>query len=269
MSPSDHVLKMKRVIDQKRTNKMESYDNNLLFFILVHADMLFVFHYYKDSSPRSTEGHVGQSMGKWGRFGKYGEIKRQNRLRNTGKGKFRYQGEKGAPVNLETPKKQGDQMGPVVIRECRGADREFISRLSRRAFSIYGPYEETLTEWFDSGLAVTLVAELMKKRAGFAMLGRLVSEESGMARCELVAVAVEPERRKMGIARLLLEKIEKRAARLHVKRLFLHTATHNIPAQQLFIKAGYCPYQTKSRFYPEGQDALAMVKELANSRVGL
>lgn len=205
-------------------------------------------------------------MGNRGRFGKYGEIKRQNRLRDTRKRNFRYQGEKRPPVNFETPQKQEDQRGPVVIRECKAADRGFISRLSRRAFSIYGPYEETITEWLDSGLTVTLVADLRKMPAGFVMLGRLLSEESGTDRYELLAVAVEPERQKMGIARLLLEKIEKRVIRLNVNRLFLHTATHNIPAQQLFIKAGYRPYQTKSLFYPEGQDALAMVKELANNR---
>ena len=136
-------------------------------------------------------------------------------------------------MNLEPPPKQGDQRGPVVIRECRAADRGFISRLSRKAFSIYGPYEETITEWLDSGLTVTLVADLRKIPAGFVMLGRLLSEESGTDRYELLAVAVEPERQKMGIARLLLKKIEKRVTRLHVNRLFLHTATHNVPAQQL------------------------------------
>lgn len=171
-------------------------------------------------------------------------------------------------MSLRTSGKRSHQMGPALIRECRGSDRGFISRLSRRVFSIYGPYEETITEWFDSGLAVTLVAELRKQPAGFVMLGRLLSEESGMDRCELLAVAVEPERQKMGIARLLIEKIEKRAVRLHVKRLFLHTAIQNIPAQHLFTKAGYRPYQTKSRFYPEGQDALAMVKDLVDNRGG-
>lgn len=205
-------------------------------------------------------------MGNRGRFGKYGEIKRQNRLRDTGRRTFRYPGQMRSPVSLGISGKRVDQMSPVLIRECTGGDRPFISRLSRRVFSVYGPYEETITEWFDSGLAVTLVAEVKKKPAGFVMLGRLLSEEIGMNHCELLAVAVEPERQKKGIARLLLEKIEKRAARLHVKRLFLHTATQNIPAQQLFIKAGYHPYQTKSQFYPEGQDALAMVKELVNSR---
>lgn len=205
-------------------------------------------------------------MGKCGRFGKYGEIKRQNRLRDTGKRSFRYQAERRPPVTLGISGRRGDQMGHVMIRECRGSDRGFISRLSKRVFSIYGPYEETIAEWFDSGLAVTLVAELKKQPAGFVMLGRLLSEESGMDRFELLAVAVEPERQKRGIARLLMEKIEKRAVRLQVKKLFLHTDIHNIPAQQLFIRTGYRAYQRKSRFYPEGQDALAMVKDLVNNR---
>ncbi len=157
-------------------------------------------------------------------------------------------------------------MGPVLIRGCTKTDRAFISRLSQGVFSIYGPYEETIREWFDSDLAVTLVAEQKKRPAGFAMLGRLLSKESGTDRYELLAIAVKSEMRKRGIARLLLERIEKEAVRLRVKRLFLHTATHNMTAQHLFLKAGYRPYETKRRFYPAGQDALAMVKELANCR---
>ncbi len=157
-------------------------------------------------------------------------------------------------------------MPSVLIRQSRVSDRESIGRLSQKVFSIYGSYEETISEWFESGLVVCLVAVVEKQTAGFAMLGRLLSEEIGMDHCEILAVAVEPERQRMGIGRLLLERIEIQAVQIFVNRLFLHTAVENTRAQQLFLKGGYRPYERKNRFYPGGQDALAMVKELGPFR---
>ena len=157
-------------------------------------------------------------------------------------------------------------MPSVLIRQSRVSDQAFVVGLSEKVFSTYGPYGETISEWLESGLVFCLVAVLEKQPAGFAMLGRLLSEEIGMYYCELLAVAVEPERQRMGIARLLLERIEIQATQICRNRLFLHTAAGNFPAQQLFLKGGYRPYGRKTQFYPGGQDALAMVKELALCR---
>jgi ribosomal-protein-alanine N-acetyltransferase len=94
------------------------------------------------------------------------------------------------------------------------------------------------------------------------MLGALERDFRIPAVSELLAIAVEPDRQHMGIGQMLLDEIEKKAASLGEKRLFLHTATENVAAQKLFIKNAYRPQETKRNFYPKGQDALMMVKEI-------
>jgi ribosomal protein S18 acetylase RimI-like enzyme len=42
----------------------------------------------------------------------------------------------------------------------------------------------------------------------------------------------------------------------------LHTAEENLSAQKLFLKNGYHPWGMEQGFYPAGQDALLMSKEI-------
>jgi ribosomal protein S18 acetylase RimI-like enzyme len=56
--------------------------------------------------------------------------------------------------------------------------------------------------------------------------------------------------------------VETKARAMGVKGIFLHTATGNGQAQGLFARSGYRPWETKKAFYPEGQDAVRMVKDL-------
>ena len=100
------------------------------------------------------------------------------------------------------------------------------------------------------------------KPAGFAMIGHLSHEKTIPQVSELLAIAVEQETRRVGIGGTLIREIERKAAELDVRRLFLHTATENLSARRLFTKNGYRPSEIKTRFYPEGQDALMMSKEI-------
>jgi ribosomal protein S18 acetylase RimI-like enzyme len=146
------------------------------------------------------------SMGKKGRFGKYGEIKRFDRLR------------RAKTAALET------------------------NRM----------YETT----------VTIVACIDGIPVGFAMIGDPFSRYDLRQLTELLAIAVDPEKQRKGIGGLLLSEAEKKATELGIRRIFLHTATGNLPARRLFTQAGYRPWEIKRSFYPKGQDAIAMLKNL-------
>jgi ribosomal-protein-alanine N-acetyltransferase len=137
--------------------------------------------------------------------------------------------------------------------------------LSGKVFSLYGPYREMVSEWLASGMTATLIALIDGSPVGFAMVGRLVREPQGQAVCELLAIAVEPDRQQMGIGRRLLKEIERRAEQMGEAALLLHTAVANLPAQKLFSKAGYRPGGIKKKFYPAGQDALMMFKKIKDS----
>lgn len=153
--------------------------------------------------------------------------------------------------------------GPAMrVRPARVSDLPFIERLSGKVFSRYGPYREWIRKWFESDVAVTIIALVAEKPAGFAMLGRFADGDRISLSAELLAIAVHPRRHRMGVGRMLLKEIEEIALSLGVKRLILHTARENLPAQKLFGSCLFTTVQTKKNFYPAGQDALQMEKEL-------
>jgi ribosomal protein S18 acetylase RimI-like enzyme len=191
-----------------------------------------------------------------GRFGKYGDIKRLDRLRKSGTRVTlsRFEQEDRRATFPRTRK--------ISIRRANLSDIGFISQLSGKVFSVYGPYRSLVTEWFESGSALSLIAVEKGKPVGFAMIGRLWNESEEQNRCELLAIAVDPAAQRRGIGRILLQKMEKEADRLSERVLFLHTAADNIPAQNLFKKMGFAALSVKKHFYPSGQDAVMMMKVL-------
>jgi ribosomal-protein-alanine N-acetyltransferase len=57
-------------------------------------------------------------------------------------------------------------------------------------------------------------------------------------------------------------EVEKEAAVLGAEKLVLHTGVDNASAQALFQRHGFRVLETRREFYPAGQDALTLVKEL-------
>ena len=94
------------------------------------------------------------------------------------------------------------------------------------------------------------------------MIGNLYYNRKEEYFSELLAIAIEPERQKRGIGEMLIRGIERKAIELNANRLFLHTATENLSARKLFTKNGYRRWGIEKNFYPAGQDAVVMVKEI-------
>ncbi|MEW6666402.1 MAG: GNAT family N-acetyltransferase [Thermodesulfobacteriota bacterium] len=202
-------------------------------------------------------------MSNRGRFGKYGEIKRLERLRQAGFRTFpQNKPEKAAPAGAFCRGDVEKSRGSFVLRRAVRSDAGFIGGLSSRVFDLYGPYGEIVTRWFESGTAITFVAFVGQRPAGFAMIGRPSPSAQAGPVAELLAIAVEPHYQAMGVGRLLLRKMEETAVRIHIRRLFLHTATENTRARRLFTRCGYSAAEVKPGFYPAGQDAVLMFKDL-------
>jgi ribosomal-protein-alanine N-acetyltransferase len=139
---------------------------------------------------------------------------------------------------------------------------DYIRDLSKVAFNEYGPYEEMLPDWFTLGITVTLLAVVDERPAGFAMIRRIGRESRLHPVSELLAIAVEPPQRNRGIGNFLLSEMKKIARSTGIETLVLHTATDNLPGQALFTKHGFILLDTKSGFYPGGQDAVMMYKDI-------
>jgi len=106
------------------------------------------------------------------------------------------------------------------------------------------------------------LAALERRPAGFAMVSRPAYKWYLPSACELLAIAVEPVRQRCGIGDLLMKEIMNKAAVINVDKVFLHTALENLPAQGLFKRHGFVPIEVKKGFYPEGQDALMMYRDI-------
>ena len=196
-------------------------------------------------------------MGRQGRFGKYGDIKRKERLR---KGSISTRGQhQGTRNPVPFSRSSG---GKVFIRDAVESDNGFIKELSKEAFDKYGPYEEIIPEWVDSGLAVVFVACSRKKSLGFGMISRPFLKDGMQPISELLAIAVARGAQGRGIGSLIVIEAEERALEMGAASIVLHAAVGNTAAQRLFNRQGFVSSLIKGGYYPNGQEAIMMVKHL-------
>ena len=205
-------------------------------------------------------------MGHRGRFGKYGENKRLERLRQAGDHRADKQFTKARPQAGESfSQKNVAQRDPIHIGPASPKDLNFIEALSGKAFKKYGNYQKVISQWFQSELTETIMGRMEGKPVGFAMIGHMEDEVPAPKVCELLAIAVEPDKRQQGIGQRLLKAVHNRATEWKMERIVLHTAKENHPARSLFTRNGFIPWGVKIRFYPAGQDALVLSKKIIKS----
>ena len=207
-------------------------------------------------------------MGNSGRYGKYGETRRFDRLRKAGTGPSHTMN-RGPDLHHPTPcQDMAFYKGRIKIIPAGIQDAGYVRNLSKRVFSKYGPYDDTLTSWFLSGTTFTIVAFEEKEPVGFAMLGRSAHDHDFSRVYELLAIAVEPEMQERGIGNRLLGAIVKKAREQKAEILLLHTSKDNSPGRKLFKKHGFVTSETKGNFYPKGQDAIMMYKRFVRRESG-
>jgi ribosomal protein S18 acetylase RimI-like enzyme len=143
----------------------------------------------------------------------------------------------------------------LELRGRRPSDDAFIVELSHAAFSEYSPdaRRRALSSLAGAG---TLIATLAERPVGFAVVRR-----AGRV-CHLDAIAVVETERGRGFGHALLSGAEQHARAQGARTLELVTAEANLAALELFLKSGYRIQRTLSRFYPRGQTAHVLSKEL-------
>ena len=60
----------------------------------------------------------------------------------------------------------------------------------------------------------------------------------------------------------LMDSLKQELEEKGAKRVFLEVRVSNAPAMSMYLKYGFCGLYARSRYYPDGEDALVMVKEL-------
>lgn len=87
---------------------------------------------------------------------------------------------------------------------------------------------------------------------GFA-LGRVIAPEA-----ELLTLAVAPARRRQGLGRALVARLEAGAAARGATVMFLEVAATNAPARALYAGLGYAQDGRRRGYYGPGVDALVL-----------
>jgi len=131
-----------------------------------------------------------------------------------------------------------------------------LSALHQRCFSVPRP--------FSAAEFTALLAAphnfLVAGAHGFA-LGQAVAGEA-----ELLTLAVDPDCRRAGHGRRLLQRFEARAVQRDAGRVFLEVAADNTAGRQLYLAAGYRESGRRRGYYrpPVGApvDAIVMDKDL-------
>ncbi len=203
-------------------------------------------------------------MARGGRFGKYGEHKRFERLR---RGKLRdfipgASTRRDPKASRRSPwRALGKPAGDVqlVFKRANPRDLPFITQLSEQVFSVYGPYGEIIARWASFPHIITVVVEGRGRPRGFAMINPALGTQ-GLRKAELMAIAVVPEYQGRGIGRKLLEYMEELARSLEIQEMLIHTAAINKAANRFFAKNGFIQRGSVECYYPMGQEAMEMAK---------
>jgi ribosomal-protein-alanine N-acetyltransferase len=103
-----------------------------------------------------------------------------------------------------------------------------------------------------------LVVERNRKVCGYIVT--CIRAARGVARAELVSVAVDPAKRSKGAASALLESTLRRLRRRGVERINLVVRAGNRPAQAFYEKYGFRRLRRVPGYYEDGADGIAMAR---------
>lgn len=78
----------------------------------------------------------------------------------------------------------------------------------------------------------------------------------------ITTIAVAPEHRKRGLARILLARTEKTLAVKGFESMILEVRVSNLAAQNLYSNSGFVIIQKLNDYYHDGEDAYMMSKSL-------
>ena len=143
------------------------------------------------------------------------------------------------PLTLENL----DEVLRVNFRCFRGGEN-----YTKHTFSYLLNEPETL-----SYRAVTPAGEM----AGFVFV--MINQEGA---AHVTTIGVSPEHRRRGIARRLLEHVERALKRKGLSTVVLEVRVGNDGAQNLYRRSGYAVVQRISSYYNNGEDGFLMMKSL-------
>ena len=143
----------------------------------------------------------------------------------------------------------------ITIRDWAEKDLPKLMALERACFDDAWTTEMMKNEFTRNGFCGVL-AELDGEAVGYAC-GYTLFEDG-----ELFKIAVSPDCRGKGIGGLLLDAFTEKAAGQGAERIFLEVRISNETAIGLYRSRSFEKTRIRKRYYPDGEDALEMKREL-------
>ena len=143
----------------------------------------------------------------------------------------------------------------ITIRDWTEKDLPKLMSLERACFSDAWTTEMMKNEFTRNGFCGVL-AEEDGETVGYAC-GYTLFEDA-----ELPKIAVAEQYRGKGIGSLLLDAFTEKAVAQGAERIFLEVRVSNAPALGLYQSRGFEKTRIRKRYYPDGEDALEMKREL-------
>jgi ribosomal-protein-alanine N-acetyltransferase len=144
----------------------------------------------------------------------------------------------------------------VVIGPASANDIEAVHHLERLCFP--APWRR---EFFDSELSAAGRFNLVAKRGG-----RVIAYLFAMwffDEMHVNKIAVEEKERRRGIALRLMEQCMDFAAMHEIRTISLEVRQSNEVAQEFYRRLDFEPLYVRPRYYPDGEAAVIMVRELS------
>jgi ribosomal-protein-alanine N-acetyltransferase len=80
--------------------------------------------------------------------------------------------------------------------------------------------------------------------------------------CDLLNIAVAEEYRRAGLGKIMLSRLTIGAKRRGAEKMFLEVRQSNAAARGLYLQAGFEEIGVRKKYYPDGENAVVMVKAL-------
>ena len=144
----------------------------------------------------------------------------------------------------------------MTVRDWRYEDILKISELEKEIFCAEAWSFKTLATTFKLSSFIGLVCEDGGDIAGYG--GVTVAADSA----DIGNIAVAENYRGGGIGTALLQKLCEKAKSKGAEKVFLEVRVSNSPALKMYLKCGFVGAYARTRYYPDGEDCLVMVKTL-------
>lgn len=141
----------------------------------------------------------------------------------------------------------------IVIRNFRPTDLSRVYDIEKRSFK--DPYHVLfLINLYDLYPEGFFVAE-----KNGVVVGYIISRKIGGSG-HILAIAVAPEHRRMGIGKALMERVVQHFLANNVKRIWLEVRASNKGAIIFYKKIGFHVVKTVRRYYADKEDAVVLEK---------